>query len=129
MEETRGDLARRELEALEGRRDRLEELRRDRDAVLDAYAGMTTEALEGLTAEERNKLYKILKLRVVVRDDGTPEVSGVFCGELGVPEDEAFGKRNTMPMSFQSTKKFVLRFCALIDEGGWEQLEIAKAPR
>jgi hypothetical protein len=93
----RASLARRKLEALVGRRQRLEELRRDRGAVLDAYVGMTAEALEGLTAEERNKLYKILKLRVVVRDDGTPEVSGVFCGDPGVPEDRAFGKRNAMP--------------------------------
>ncbi len=63
-----------------GRRQRLEELRRDRGAVLDAYVGMTAEALEGLTAEERNKLYKILKLRVVVRDDGTPEVRECSAG-------------------------------------------------
>jgi len=96
LEETR-DLARRELKALEGRRERVEELKRDRDAVLDAYAGMTAGALEGLSAEERNKLYKILKLRVVVRDDGSPEASGVFCGDLGVPEDEVFGNRNAMP--------------------------------
>jgi hypothetical protein len=111
-----------------GRRQRLEELRRDRGAVLDAYVGMTAEALEGLTAEGRNKLYKILKFRVVVRDDGTPEVSGVFCGALGVPEYRAFGKRNTMPMSFQTTKRFDVYFHALINEGGCEQLEIAKAP-
>ena len=96
LEETR-DLARRELEALKGKRERVEELKRDRKAVLDAYAGVTAEALEGLTAEERNKLYKILKLRVVVRDDGTPEVSGVFCGTLNVPEDEASGERTAMP--------------------------------
>ncbi len=96
LEETR-DLARRELEALKGKRERLEELKRDRDAVLDAYAGVTAETLERLTAEERNKLYKILKLQVVVRDDGTPEVSGVFCGGPGTPGVEAFGGRNAMP--------------------------------
>lgn len=96
LEESR-DLARRELEALEGRRERLEDLKRDRDAVLEAYANVTAEALEELSAEERNKLYKILKLRVVVRDDGTPEVNGVFCGGLVIPEAEAFAERNAMP--------------------------------
>jgi hypothetical protein len=93
LEETRG-LARRELEALKGKRERLEDLKRDRDAVLEAYANVTAEALEELSAEERNKLYKILKLRVVVRDDGTQEVSGVFCGGLGIPEAETFAEGN-----------------------------------
>lgn len=96
LEETRAT-ALRELEALRGRRDRLEDLKRDRGAVLGAYAGVTAEALRELSAEERNKLYKILKLRVVVRDDGTPEVSGVFCGDLELPEPEAFAERNAMP--------------------------------
>ena len=96
LEVTR-DLARRELQALNSRRERLEDLKRDREAVLDAYAGVTAEALERLTAENRNKLYKILKLRVVVRDDGTPEVSGALCGDLGATDVEAFGKRNAMP--------------------------------
>jgi hypothetical protein len=91
------DLARRELETLKGKRERLEDLRRDRDAVLEAYANVTAEALEELSAEERNKHYKIRKLRVVIRDDGTPEVSGVFCGSLGIPEVEAFAERNAMP--------------------------------
>lgn len=96
LEETRS-VARQELESLKGRSERLESLRRDRDAVLEAYANVTVEALEELTPEERNKLYKILKLRVVVRDDGTPEVSGVVCGDLGLAGAESFAERNAMP--------------------------------
>lgn len=96
LEESRAT-ARRELEALADRRGRLEELKRDRDAVLEAYANVTVEALEDLSPEERNKLYKILKLRVVLMDDGTPEVSGVFCGELEIPDAEDFVKRNDIP--------------------------------
>jgi site-specific DNA recombinase len=96
LEETRS-VARQELESLKGRSERLESLRRDRDAVLEAYANVTVEALEELTPEERNKLYKILKLRVVVRDDRTPEVSGVVCGDLGLAGAESFAERNAMP--------------------------------
>jgi hypothetical protein len=51
-------------------------LKRDREEVLESYASATVETLEELSPEQRNKLYKILKLRVVLRDDGTPEVSG-----------------------------------------------------
>jgi hypothetical protein len=77
LEETR-TLARRELESLKDRRERLESLKQDREAVLQAYANVTVESLERLSPEERNRLYKTLKLRVVIHDDGTPEVSGVF---------------------------------------------------
>jgi hypothetical protein len=77
LEETR-TLARRELESLKDRRERLESLKQSREAVLQAYASVTVESLERLSPEERNRLYKTLKLRVVIHDDGTPEVSGVF---------------------------------------------------
>ena len=40
LEETRAT-ARRELEALKGRRERLEDLKRDRDALLERYANVT----------------------------------------------------------------------------------------
>jgi len=79
LEETRS-LARRELDSLQGRRERLEALKLDREAVLAAYADVTVETLDDLSPEERNRLYKTLKLRAVVHDDGTPEVSGVFSG-------------------------------------------------
>jgi site-specific DNA recombinase len=90
--------AQRELEALKGRRERLEDLKRDRDALLESYANVTAEALEELSPEERNKLYKMLKLRVVVGNDGTPEVSGVFCGDLELQDEgEISDTRNDVP--------------------------------
>jgi site-specific DNA recombinase len=102
LEETRAT-ARRELEALKGRRERLEDLKRDRDAVLEAYANVTAEALEELSPEERNKLYKMLKLRVVVGDDGTPEVSGVFCGDLELQDvGEISDTRNDVPAALSA---------------------------
>jgi site-specific DNA recombinase len=97
LEESRA-VARRELEALKGRRKRLEDLKRNRDALLERYANITAEALEELLPEERNKLYKVLRLRVVLGDDGTPEVSGVLCEvmELQAEPDEVSDTRNDM---------------------------------
>lgn len=97
LEETR-TLARRELESLKDRRERLESLMQDREAVLQAYTNVTVESLEKLSAEERNRLCKTLKLRVVIHDDGTPEVSGVFpTDDHGLDGAESSEKRNAIP--------------------------------
>jgi chromosome segregation ATPase len=82
LEETR-EAARKELEALEGRREELAELERDCDAVMTHYAAMVPEYLDTLVPEERHRVYKLLKLRVELYPDGTPEVSGVW---VEVPE-------------------------------------------
>jgi site-specific DNA recombinase len=85
--ETR-DTAERELEAISDRRLRLEELERDRDSVLDSLIDVAPQALDSLTAEERNRFYKLLKLEVIVNPDGSLEVSGAFGDGLGVCESE-----------------------------------------
>jgi uncharacterized protein (DUF3084 family) len=69
LAETR-KIAERELEALRGRRERIEEMERDRDALLDNYARMAP--------EERHQVYRILRLRAAVMVDGTLEISGAF---------------------------------------------------
>jgi site-specific DNA recombinase len=77
LDETR-ETAERELESLQGRRKVLEELERDRDALLESYARMVPEELDRLTAEERHQVYRMLRLRVSAYQDDTLEVSGVF---------------------------------------------------
>ena len=96
LEETRAT-ARRELEDLRGRREELERLKGDRDAVLESYADLTVGALDALSPEQRNRLYKMLKLNVVLRDDGTPEVRGALHGSLGIPKDEISCTGNDIP--------------------------------
>jgi hypothetical protein len=86
LEETR-EVAERELEAHRNRRKTLEELERDRDALLEHYAQMVPSALDGLTPEERHQVYKMLRLRVLVYQDNTLEVSGVF-GDSFVSENQ-----------------------------------------
>jgi site-specific DNA recombinase len=87
LEETR-KTAERELEALRSRRERIEELERDKDALLESYAGMVPEALGSLSPEERHQVYKMLRLNVIAYVDRTLEVNGVFAGDLSVSNAE-----------------------------------------
>jgi hypothetical protein len=80
LSETRGT-AEKELEALRMRRDRVVELERDRDALLRSYVGMTLEALDGLAPEDHHRVYRMLKLKVLIKPDGSLEASGELLGE------------------------------------------------
>jgi hypothetical protein len=77
LEKTR-KTAERELAALQSRRETLEQLELDKEALLEHYARIAPEALDSLTLEERHRLYKMLRLEVSVRPDSSLEVSGVF---------------------------------------------------
>jgi site-specific DNA recombinase len=77
LEETR-ETAERELRAISARRETLEKLERDKEALLGHYARMTPDALDALEPEERHQVYKMLRLTVEVCADGSLEVSGVL---------------------------------------------------
>lgn len=77
LDESR-EAARRELAALQTQKERLEELERDRGALLESYAAMVPEALQDLTGEERRTLYRMLQLQVVATPEGY-EATGVLC--------------------------------------------------
>jgi flagellar motility protein MotE (MotC chaperone) len=81
LEETR-DTARRELAALKEHGERIEHLEQDANALLEHYASMVPEALDGLTPEERHRVYKMMRLKVTMYADGLAEVSGAFDGLL-----------------------------------------------
>jgi hypothetical protein len=83
LDETR-KTAERELSAQRGHQERIGELERDKDAILDSYAGMAPEALESLTLEERHRVYKMLWIRAVAHVDGTLEISGALASAVGV---------------------------------------------
>ena len=70
--------AERELEALRGHRERIQRLERNRDALLEEFPAEAPERLEQLTGEQRNWLYRTLKLEVRPTKDGY-EVMGPFC--------------------------------------------------
>jgi site-specific DNA recombinase len=85
LEETR-DAARRELSTLKERRERIEHLEQDANALLEHYASMVPEALDGLTPEERHRIYKMMRLNVTMYADGLAEVTGAFSGLLNTRE-------------------------------------------
>jgi hypothetical protein len=82
LEETRR-VAEAELAALDAREERVSELEADRDALLASYAELVPEALDGLTGEERMRVYEMLQLEVrpdpVRPDPEGYEVRGVLC--------------------------------------------------
>jgi hypothetical protein len=80
LEETR-KLAQANLAALEVRQERVKELEKDRDSLLESWVGLVPEALEGLTGGERNKVYRMLRLEVTPIPEGF-EVTGALGGVL-----------------------------------------------
>ncbi len=74
--------AERELSNVRRRKVALEELERDRDALLESYAGMVPEALASLAPEERRQVYGMLRLRVEIAADGSMEARGVLSESL-----------------------------------------------
>ena len=77
LEETR-KLAEAEIAGAAARKNRMEELERDRDYLLSYMSDAVTEGLESLSGEERNRLYRMLRLEVRPFSEGY-EVKGVFC--------------------------------------------------
>src|SRR5215211_6963494 len=71
-------LAQAELEALMRRQDHIEELEKDRETLLKSMAEIVPEALEDLTPQERNKIYRMLRLEATPSEKGY-QVSGAFC--------------------------------------------------
>jgi hypothetical protein len=77
LEETRAT-AEEELRIVLGRKEALEDLERDKDALLKSYARLTPEALDSLTPEERKQVYTMLRLKVEVAADGSMEARGIM---------------------------------------------------
>ncbi len=76
---------------------RLEELEQDKDTVLDTYAQMAPEASDALTAEERHRFYKMLRLRVTAYANGPLEISGLLGTEVDVCKTEPTPGCSTSP--------------------------------
>jgi hypothetical protein len=77
LEEAR-TVAQRELNALKSRREHIKQLENDADTILELYAGMVPEALDALTSQERRRIYKMLRLKVLLHADGSTEITGMF---------------------------------------------------
>jgi site-specific DNA recombinase len=71
-------MAEEELNNLQLRRARLEDLERDRETLLKEYAGLVPEELDELTGEERHQVYRMLRIQVFAFPNGDLEVRGVL---------------------------------------------------
>ena len=78
-----------ELERISDRVARVEQLQRDRDAVLNDYCRIVPEQLDALEPEERNRIYKMLDLTVLANEDGSLELKWALgsnpCGDNEPP--------------------------------------------
>ena len=81
LEETRS-VAQVEIDALRSRQAHIEQLQNDANTILERYVGLVPEALDALTSEERHRVYKMLRLKVLMHADGSAEITGVFGGPL-----------------------------------------------
>jgi site-specific DNA recombinase len=80
--------AQRELNALKLYRERIEELERDKQALLDYYEGVAPGALDALTPEERYRFYKLVRLQVIVHPSHGVEISWAGGEGFSVCENE-----------------------------------------
>ncbi len=66
---------------LKAAQERVESLEHDRDALLESMAEKVPEDLDGLTGDQRNKVYRMLGLAVTIVAEGL-EVTGALNGVL-----------------------------------------------
>jgi site-specific DNA recombinase len=67
-----------EIAALQRSQKRTEELKEDREAVLASLTDLVPQALDSLTGEERNRLYRMLRMEITPTPEGF-NATGVFC--------------------------------------------------
>jgi site-specific DNA recombinase len=91
--------AEKELAILRDHRAKLEHLERDKTLLLDHYSAMAPEALTSLTPEERNRVYKMLRLKVIANPTGDVELTGdLVC----IPDGGQVGEGDAVEMRSKS---------------------------
>jgi Recombinase zinc beta ribbon domain len=88
-------VATRELEALRTHQEHIEGLERDKDSLLESYVGMVPQGLDSLSPEERHRIYKMLRVRVVVGPNERVEVTGALLEDPAVCNSKSARVRST----------------------------------
>jgi hypothetical protein len=119
LDETR-KVGERELQTLSERKERIADLERDRDALLESYAGMVPEGMDLWTAEERHRVYQMLRLTVYAAPGEKTEVEMLI--DYTADVEEALHSVNiegssTQTPNFRRTSG--LRFSVLLEN--WAQ--------
>jgi hypothetical protein len=86
------EIAQNELATVTSRKERVEQLERDANALLSSYSDAVPEALATLTGEECQQVYKMLRLKVCAHADATTRVTGALVSEGQLCIDERTSK-------------------------------------
>jgi hypothetical protein len=87
LDETR-KVAEQELSRLDYRKVRIEQLEGDKVSLLKDFAGLMADVVGTLTGETRQRVYKLLRLRVTVRIDGDVDVRGAIGENFCITGDQ-----------------------------------------
>jgi hypothetical protein len=82
------------LETLKSRKEEVEELERDRDALLESYAGMVPEGLEEFGPKERRWVYKLIRLNIFADAGGNLTATWMFTRASVIQEHPRQDKGN-----------------------------------
>jgi site-specific DNA recombinase len=74
------ELAEREIETLQEKEHRLDEMRREKDELLNNLVALTPRLIDELPSEEKLRVYEMLGLKVTSGGDGTLEITGDLAG-------------------------------------------------
>lgn len=74
--------SKRELRAVQGRKEPLKLLVRGRDALQEHYANMAPEVLDHLTLKERLQIYNLLRLHLGADEDRVLTLTGIIFGNM-----------------------------------------------
>ena len=94
--------AERELAKLRSTREEIEALEADADALLASYEQVTPERLDALDAKEHHRVYRLMRLEVLVHLDGTLEAKGDV--PLDVSRFDTMSTRSASSTSARSTR-------------------------
>lgn len=76
------ETAERELALIRARSERLEDLERDAENLIDSYSKALPEVLGAADSQERSRVYKMLRLRALANSKGEVELEGVLGNDL-----------------------------------------------
>jgi hypothetical protein len=105
----------------------MERLENDAAALLEHFAGMVPEKLDGLAPKERHSIYRMLRLKAVVFADGRVELTGVFGGPLKMGPSRSVETGVMWLRTPEVDRTPGLGFRALLTENGTERLEVTRA--
>jgi hypothetical protein len=105
-----------QLAAARSRLSRLKDIERGKDAVVSHYASLVPQGLADLPSEERNRVYKTMRLRVFAHRDGTL-IADWGCNDAPLPR---WSSIVTTPAP---------RFRAVLTGNGSGEIEVVEAQR